>query len=94
MTRVACLASHRLVGKSFVEKSYVKSVIAGLTVAHVCLAIAAVGALATVITVGWTQRPFLVAWVPVIFIAVFLIVTLMLLYKDMAAKQREHQKQH
>jgi purine-cytosine permease-like protein len=43
----------------------------------------------TVIVVGWTQLPFLVEWVPVILAAVFLVVTTMLLQKDMVAQRRE-----
>ena len=74
-----------------VDKDYVKSVINGLTVAHVCLGFAAAAAVVTVFVVGWTQLNFLVSWVPVILTAVFLIVTTMLLQKDMVA-QREEQK--
>lgn len=73
------------------DKDYVKSVVKGMTVAHICLGFAAVGAILTVISVGWTQLTFLVAWVPAILTAVFLIVTTMLLQKDMVA-QRKAQK--
>ena len=66
------------------SKEYVKSVITGLTVGHVCLGIAAAAGFITVIAVGWTQIGFLVTWVPVILAAVFLAVTTLLLRKDMA----------
>lgn len=75
--------------KRAVEKDYIKSVIKGLTVAHVCLGFAGVCGVVTVIVVGWTQLPFLVEWVPVILAAVFLVVTTMLLQKDMVAQRRE-----
>ena len=68
------------------SKEYVKSVVTGLTVGHICLGIAAVAAVVTVVTVGWTQLNFLVSWVPVILTAVFLAVTTLLLRKDMAAQ--------
>lgn len=68
-------------------KSYVKSVVCGLTVAHICLGLAAAGAMVTVLAVGWTQLPFLVSWIPAILIAVFLLVTIVLLRKDMAAQR-------
>lgn len=68
------------------SKEYVKSVVTGLTVGHICLGTAAVAAVVTVVTVGWTQLDFLVSWVPVIFTAVFLVVTTLLLRKDMVAQ--------
>lgn len=71
------------------DKNYVKSVVTGLVVAKICLGFAAVAALITVIVVGWTQIPFLVSWLPVVFIAVFLIVTTLLLGKDMMAQRHE-----
>ena len=74
------------------ENDYIKSVIKGLTVAHVCLGFAAACGVVTVIVVGWTQLPFLVEWVPVILAAVFLVVTTMLLKLDMGARRREQSK--
>jgi membrane protein implicated in regulation of membrane protease activity len=71
------------------ENDYIKSVIKGLTVAHVCLGFAAACGVVAVIVVGWTQLPFLVEWVPVILAAVFLVVTIMLLRKDMVEQRRE-----
>jgi hypothetical protein len=71
------------------ENDYIKSVIKGLTVAHVCLGFAAVCGFVTVVVVGWTQLPFLVEWVPIILALVFLVVTTMLLQKDMVAQRRE-----
>lgn len=71
------------------DSDYVKSVVKGLTVAHVCLGMAFAGALVTVVVVGWTQLTFLVDWVPVILIAVFLAVTTALLQRDMADQDRE-----
>ena len=74
------------------ENDYIKSVIKGLTVAHVCLGFAAACGVVTVIVVGWTQLPILVEWVPVILAAVFLVVTTMLLKQDMGARRREQSK--
>lgn len=71
------------------ENDYIKSVIKGLTVAHVCLGFAAVCGFVTVVVVGWTQLPFLVEWVPILLAVVFLVVTTMLLRKDMVAQRRE-----
>ena len=74
------------------ENDYIKSVIKGLTVAHVCLGFAAACGVVTVIVVGWTQLPILVEWVPVILAAVFLVVTTMLLKQDMVARRRDQSK--
>jgi hypothetical protein len=74
---------------SNVDNSYVKSVVKGLTVSHICLGIAATAAVITVVTVGWTQLEFLVSWVPVIFTAVFLVVTTILLQKDVVQRQKQ-----
>lgn len=67
---------------------YVKSVIKGLTIGHLCLGIAATAAFVTVVVVGWTQLDILVSWVPVVLIAVFLAVTTLLLQKDMTAQEK------
>jgi purine-cytosine permease-like protein len=45
--------------------------------------------------VGWTQLNFLVSWVPVILAALFLLVTILLLQKDMVAQEKpRHPKEH
>ena len=75
--------------KSFVDSDYVKSVIKGLTIGHVCVGIAAFAGVVTVAVVGWTQLDFLVTWVPVILAAVFLLVTTLLLQKDMATQDKQ-----
>jgi len=72
-----------------VDSDYVKSVVKGLVVGHLCLGFAAGAALVTVVAVGWTQIEFLVSWVPVVLIAVFLLVTTLLLRKDMATQSRD-----
>lgn len=74
------------------DNEYIKSVIKGLTVAHVCLGLAATAGLITVIAVGWTQLTFLVDWVPVILIAVFLVVTTVLLQRDMSVQERDKKR--
>ena len=66
------------------DRDYVKSVVKGLTLGHICLGFAATVAFVTIVTVGWTQLEFLVSWVPVIFIVVFLAVTTVLLQRDMS----------
>jgi hypothetical protein len=71
-----------------VSNDYIKSVIKGMTVAHICLGVAAVFGFVMVVAVGWTQLPFLVSWVPVILIALFLIVTTILLQKDAVAQRQ------
>lgn len=71
------------------SKEYVKSVVIGLTVGHICIGIAAVAGFITVVTVGWTQLEFLVSWVPVILTAVFLTVTTLLLRKDMREQAKD-----
>jgi len=71
-----------------VDNDYVKSVIKGLTIGHLCLGIAATAAFITVVVVGWTQLDILVSWVPVVLIAVFLAVTTLLLQKDMTAQEK------
>jgi len=71
------------------DKEYAKSVVTGLTIGHVCLGIAGAAGVITVIAVGWTQLGFLVTWVPVILTAVFLVVTTLLLRKDMAQQAKE-----
>ena len=77
------------------DNDYVKSVIKGLTIGHICLGIAATAAFITVVAVGWTQLEVLVSWVPVILIAAFLAVTTLLLQKDMAARCKHQQsKEH
>ena len=76
------------------ENDYIKSVIKGLTLAHVCLGFAATCGVVTVLVVGWTQSPLLVEWVPIILAAVFLVVTTMLLRRDMAAQRREQNQNH
>lgn len=75
--------------KNFVDSDYVKSVIKGLTIGHVCVGIAAFAGVVTVAVVGWTQLDFLVTWVPVILAAVFLLVTTLLLQKDMATQDKQ-----
>ena len=74
------------------ENDYIKSVIKGLTVAHVSLGFAAACGFVAVVVVGWTQLPILVEWVPVVLAAVFLVVTTMLLQRDMVARRREQSK--
>ena len=73
--------------KSFVDNDYVNSVIKGLTIGHICLGVAAFAGFVAVVVVGWTQIDFLVTWVPVILTAVFLLITTLLLQKDMAARE-------
>lgn len=68
--------------------AYVKTVIQGMLFALV--AIVAAGAIATTlfVTLAWLQIPFMVAWIPVVFIAIFLLVTMTLLKKDANARKR------
>jgi hypothetical protein len=75
--------------KSVVDSDYVKSVIKGLTIGHICVGVAAFAGVVTVLVVGWTQLDFLVTWVPVILAAVFLVVTTLLLQKDVAAQEKK-----
>lgn len=80
--------------KNGVDKEYVKSVIKGLTIGHVCLGAAAVAAFVTVVVVGWTQLDFLVSWLPVVLAVAFLLVTTLLLRKDMFAREKQQSSQN
>lgn len=71
------------------NKEYVKSVVSGLVIGHICIGFAAVAGFIAVVAVGWTQWEFLVTWVPVILTAVFLVVTTLLLRKDMIAQSKD-----
>ncbi len=70
------------------KDTYVKTVIQGLLVGGVILATA--GGIATVLFVAlaWTQFYWLVVWVPVVFIAIFLLVTMVLLQNDANARPK------
>ncbi len=74
------------------QSSYTKAVIAGMVVAGISVGLAATIALALFVTIAVTQNGFLVSVVPVIFIAVFLIITLVLLQKDAVAMKKAESK--
>ncbi|MBE2179844.1 MAG: hypothetical protein IAE97_05180 [Chthoniobacterales bacterium] len=74
------------------QSSYTKAVIAGLIVAGVSVGLAATIALTLFVTIAVTQNGFLVSVVPVIFIAVFLVITLALLQKDAVAMKKAESK--
>jgi CHASE2 domain-containing sensor protein len=67
--------------------AYVKSVIQGILVGGVLLALAGGIATTLFVVLAWTQFYALVVWVPVVFIAIFLFVTLALLQKDANARK-------
>lgn len=74
------------------QSSYTKSVIVGLIVGGICIGLAGTIALALFVTLAVTQNGFLVSVVPVIFIAVFLVITLVLLQKDAVAMKKAESK--
>lgn len=74
------------------QSSSTKSVIIGMIVAGICLGISATIGLALVATIAITQWGLLVSWVPVVFIAVFTIITMVVLQKDAAAMKKAESK--
>lgn len=68
--------------------AYVKSIIQGMLVGGVILATAGGIATTLFVVLAWTQLYWLVVWVPVVFIAIFLLVTMVLLQKDADARPK------
>lgn len=67
---------------------YPKSAIAGLIIAGLCLGAAGTVAAVFFSVLAWTQWNFIVSWLPVVFIAVFLAITMVLLQRDASARRR------
>ena len=70
------------------KDAYVKSIIHGMIIGAITLGIAGGVGVSLFVILGWLQIPFMVAWIPVIFIAIFLVVTLALLQKDANARTK------
>jgi hypothetical protein len=67
---------------------YPKSAIAGLIIAGFCLGVGGTTAAVFFGLLAWTQWNFLVSWLPVVFIAIFLAITMVLLQRDATARRR------
>ncbi len=61
----------------------------GLIIGAITLSIAGVIGTALCLTIGITQLPLLVTWVPPVLIAVFTVVVLTVLLRDAAARKNE-----
>lgn len=70
------------------KDAYVKSIIQGMFIGAITLGIAGGAAVTLFVILGWLQIPFMVACIPVVFIAIFLLVTMALLQKDANARKR------
>jgi hypothetical protein len=68
--------------------SYPKSAIVGLIIAGFCLGVGGTAAAIFFGVLAWTQWNFLVSWLPVVFIAIFLAITMVLLQRDANARRR------
>ncbi len=71
-----------------VQDSYIKSVIQGLIVSGLVLSIAGGAGLALFVIIAVTQAGWLIAVVPVVFIAFFTLITMVLLKRDALARKR------
>ncbi|MBJ7326615.1 MAG: hypothetical protein JHC52_04630 [Chthoniobacterales bacterium] len=63
-----------------------------MTIGALCLGFAGACASVIVFTVGYFQHPLIVSVTPVVFIALFLLVTMVLLQKDAVAVRRSARK--
>lgn len=70
------------------QNPYIKTVIHGLILAGISLGVAGTAAVTLFVVIAWTQSPWIVSVVPVVFIAVFLFITLAVLQRDAAAIKR------
>jgi hypothetical protein len=77
---------------SLVQSEYTKSIVKGLIIGALCLGFAGSCASVIVFTVGYIQNPWIVSATPVVFIAIFLVVTMALLQKDAVAVRRSTRK--
>jgi len=75
-----------------VQSEYIKTIVRGLTIGGLCLGFAGACATVIVFTVGYIQNPLIVSATPVVFIAIFLLVTIALLQKDAVAVRRSGRK--
>jgi ABC-type transport system involved in Fe-S cluster assembly fused permease/ATPase subunit len=71
-----------------VQDPYIKSVLQGLIVSGLVLSIAGTIGLSLFVTIAVTQAGWLIAVTPVVFIAFFTLITMVLLKRDATARQR------
>lgn len=71
-----------------VQDPYIKSVIQGLIVSGLVLSIAGGAGLTLFVIIAVTQAGWLIAVVPVVFIAIFTLITMVLLKRDALARKR------
>ena len=74
------------------QSEYTKSIVKGLIIGALCLGFAGSCASVIVFTVGYIQNPWIVSATPVVFIAIFLVVTMALLQKDAVVVRRSTRK--
>lgn len=67
---------------------YPKNAIAGLIIAGLCLGGAGTAAAVFFGILAWTQLNLLVTWLPVVLIAVFLAIAMVLLQRDATARRK------
>ncbi|MFZ4483073.1 MAG: hypothetical protein ACOYOL_03730 [Chthoniobacterales bacterium] len=70
------------------QDPYIKSVLQGLIVSGLVLSIAGTIGLSLFVTIAVTQAGWLIAVTPVVFIAFFTLITMVLLKRDATARQR------
>ena len=70
------------------QDPYIKSVLQGLIVSGLVLSIAGTIGLSLFVTIAVTQAGWLIAVVPVVFIAFFTLITMVLLKRDAVARKR------
>lgn len=70
------------------QSPYIKGVIRGLIFGAIALTIASGVGFTLFLTIGITQLPFLVTWLPVVFIAIFTVTALTVLLKDATARKK------
>jgi hypothetical protein len=82
----------RIANSLSVQSEYIKTIVRGLTIGGLCLGFAGACASVILFTVGYIQNPLIVSATPVVFIAIFLVVTMALLQKDAVAVRRSARK--
>lgn len=76
------------------QTPYPKSALQGLIAAVIILGVAVTAGTVLVLAIGLTQFGILVAWLPVVLLAVFLTITLVLLQRDANARSRIDHEPH
>lgn len=80
----------RTLKKCPMQSPYIKGVIRGLIIGGIALAIAGAAGFAMFLTIGITQLPLLVTWLPPVLIAVFVVIILAVLLRDASARKNQN----